>query len=434
MLSVAGSNASMLRQRDYMKTPQTRYPREALKEWWSKITGNPPVGDEIDLHGLLVDVLFFASLGKEEGRPTLVRIVYHEEGVSGVRVLRDTSPENRSIGFELAWEVIPIEPIEFSVKALIKIAPATGPLRTALIVGPHRESEQLRIEGFARRVEGTNGGKAAVISAVAPGSLVTHYEGDEVFRYEQGYLIPTPPDVLSVEGVVRDAIKSCAPGIIGWKRIFPFSFSAVSDIERVLFRLLQRMSATRKGGIISLLPGCLSEETLARVKYRIPASERSMLSSKLRAYNDARNISWTASFNFTDGPVTGDDAEEWEAARESVRRNEMELHATIDDIGQLTVVDDALLLGPDLEVIGAGYSIPSSNLPPTREAKDPQGTHLEDFQLARYGSRHRAAACFAYDNPGGISFIASEDGPMRCMLRPKDKDEVIVWSIRLPDF
>jgi hypothetical protein len=44
-----------------------------------------------------------------------------------------------------------------------------------------------------------------------------------------------------------------------------------------------------------------------------------------------------------------------------------------------------------------------------------------------HGARHRAAINFAYKNPGGVAFVISEDGPVKCALRVGD--EVIVWPV-----
>lgn len=118
-----------------MSYSDLRYPREALRDWWQQNNqGVPPTEQELQGLGYLADTLFFASLGKEEGQPALVRIVYHPKGIQELRNTWEHDGYDSSEGPRLAWDVIPFEPIPLSVKTLIKITPAANLERTAVVV------------------------------------------------------------------------------------------------------------------------------------------------------------------------------------------------------------------------------------------------------------------------------------------------------------
>ncbi|HYO55788.1 hypothetical protein [Archangium sp.] len=105
-----------------MSDSDLRYPREALRDWWQQNNqGKPPTEKELHGLGYLADTLFFASLGKEEGQPALVRIAYHPQGTQGLKKTLEHADYDSSQEPSLAWDVIPFEPIPLSVKTLVKL-------------------------------------------------------------------------------------------------------------------------------------------------------------------------------------------------------------------------------------------------------------------------------------------------------------------------
>jgi hypothetical protein len=104
------------------------------------------------------------------------------------------------------------------------------------------------------------------------------------------------------------------------------------------------------------------------------------------------------------------------------------LEAGIDDLAQLSAIDGAVLAGPGLSVYGGGYLMPSDPNVRALRAANADATKTEPF-ARRHGGRHQAGFSFAYDNPGGVAFVVSEDGPVRCAMRIAD--QVVVWLVRL---
>ena len=120
------------------------------------------------------------------------------------------------------------------------------------------------------------------------------------------------------------------------------------------------------------------------------------------------------------------------AADEEERTAKEALDSLIANIGQLTALDNALLLGPDLKVIGAGFAVPTEAVTPTvHVAQDLQGMPGGVYDINKHGSRHRAAASFAYNNPEGLIFLVSHDGPLRCLIRPPKQEKTLLWNLRL---
>lgn len=411
------------------------YPREALRDWWQqKNHGKPPSEEALHLLGELADTLFFASLAKEEGQPALVRIVYHEQGAQGLEPVLEHDGYDSSRGPSLAWDVIPFEPIQLSVKALVKIAPAANIERTAVVVGPHKD--QLHILGLARRVKHTDGGNVPVFSAPEPGFIIWLQAGEEIFRYERGSFVPpklkTPLwNALYYEGIIKSTLKETCKSLIS---DLPSAIlhPPTWDISITVFELINTMVMTRHGGIIAILATQSSEKSSA---YPISREHRNLLSTKLREYARARHQAFELAWNH---PIDDSSRTEEELMAQSAEEEaKNSLDSILENIGRLTAVDNALLFGPDLEIVGAGFPIPTprEGTPELHEAQNLQGTPGARYNISQHGSRHRAAAWFAYQNPGGLVFIVSQDGPLRCMIRPSAQQEmVLLWHLRLAEF
>jgi sensor domain DACNV-containing protein len=421
-----------------MSDTPLRYPREALRDWWQqKNHGKPPSEEEFHPLGELADTLFFASLAKEEGQPTLARIVYHEQGAQGLKTVQEHDSHDSSHGPILAWDVIPIEPIQFSVKALVKIAPAANLERTAVVVGSH--NGQLYIQGLARRIKRTDGGDVPVFSAPEPGFIIWIQAGKEIFRYERGYSVSSKQkiplwDALDKEGIIKSTLEETCKSLMRDLPSTAFSRPAW-DISSTVFDLINTMVMTRHGGIIAILATQNSEKGSA---YPLSRAHRTLLNAKLREYASARHeafeLAWKQPIEGYEDPYR---TQEELMARSAEEDAKNALDSTIENIGRLTAVDNALLIGPDLEILGAGFPIPTprEGAPEVYEAQSLQGTPGALYNISQHGSRHRAAAWFAHQNQGGLVFIVSHDGPLRCMLRPSAQQEmVLLWNLRLDEF
>ncbi len=87
-----------------------QYPGEALRNWLQALGGVLPPDDELRQLARLADTLFCASLGKEEGESTRVRVAYHPNGIAGLQGLREHVFIGGAHGDRRAWEIIPFIP------------------------------------------------------------------------------------------------------------------------------------------------------------------------------------------------------------------------------------------------------------------------------------------------------------------------------------
>ncbi|WP_158623807.1 putative sensor domain DACNV-containing protein [Corallococcus llansteffanensis] len=439
-----------------MDEPGLQYPGEALRSWLRQFAKTPVAEPTLRLLVVLADTVFFASLGREEGEATRVRIAYHAQGLPGLQAVRETVFIGGARGQRQAWETLPLEPkssiTDFSVEALVKLAPAAHLPRTAVVVGPR--DGKLRIQGLARRVEYTEFHAEGeedvfILHAPEPGHLVVSTQGREVFRYEQG--APVPPgrrvalhDLLFHEdSAVRSALlEQCATLVESLPKVQPLmGGNREWYVSNAVQGLIRKMGTLHHGGLIAFLPKQHDMERFrTRGKYSLPPEQGSLLRERLKRFVQARadliNGAWRAEAGRAAGAEAPEDPELKKAAAEHDDKvTESDFQALVESIGQFTAVDNALVLGPELEVLCAGYqiAIPRSGPPQVFEARTLQGRPGPHYPISQHGSRHRAAAVFANQHSGAIVFVASQDGPVRCLHRPPGKKKVLLWSLLLTE-
>jgi hypothetical protein len=90
---------------------------------------------------------------------------------------------------------------------------------------------------------------------------------------------------------------------------------------------------------------------------------------------------------------------------------------------------------PGLSVYGAGYIVKGSSgatALTVRVATNVAATETAEASR-NFGARHNAAFVFASENRDSVVFVASEDGPVRCVTGGPDKTGVVMWPVRLPE-
>lgn len=364
----------------------------------------------------LAETLFFASLATEEKSPTRVSLVWVPNGVSQLKDVTDSE----EVLQEIAWDVVALERRIFEVVTLVKAAPLVEFGRSVLVVGG--EPGAFFIDGVARRNSRTDGGACFVLSAPAPGVVSVSLCAEEIFRYERGAAESLPPAILWMDGPVRQAIIH-----VGASLQLKTNVINREPFPEVTRGLISGMSRTQHGGLLLLLPREPSEAERELVKLKL--LDPMVLTRVIQRVHVAR-VARTSAHLRRKPSQFGTFASETETEAEA-RSAEVALTEIILDIARLTAVDNALLIGPSFQVVGAQFEVTSQKAPEVHVGADIAGTVGPIYDLDRHGSRHRAAACFANDNPGALAFAVSADGPIRCFLGIEGN--VLTWSVRLPE-
>jgi len=103
-------------------------------------------------------------------------------------------------------------------------------------------------------------------------------------------------------------------------------------------------------------------------------------------------------------------------AKATERFSEKQLLTSVPQfIAQLTLVDGATLVSPDLYVLGFGVRLKAaSGDPPSAIVRIDPLEHEAEVETAfnelPWGTRHKSAAQFVFDNRGSIAIVASQDG------------------------
>jgi len=395
------------------------YPREMMKEILEEKRIALVDGARETLFEL-VDTVFFASLMLEEGEAVRIAVVHDEGGASSLETITDSEPVDW--GGEpapLAWDVTRIERHPFEPRVLGKLSRGLKYGTHLLVVGGR--SPTLWVDGIARRAPRTNGGRVTRIAAPRPGVLAFEEEDRELFRFDAGERVSPAVDVLSDMCPVRSAVATII-GQVGKKAgFFPPGWA--------LMRLLRQMRATGAGAILAMLPHVPDDRVLNAVNYRRTDAEileRRILASRegLMAWVNSR-----IAIHDKD-EVSAEQARRVETTRDQQRMADEALDHAIEDVAQLSAIDGAVLVGPRFAVYGGGYLIPSATEVPAVRALDPAMVDLGPFGR-RHGARHQAAFSFAYNNPAGVAFVVSEDGPVSCALRVGER--VVVWPVHVSE-
>lgn len=430
-----------------MSNARPQYPRECLTAWLRSLGDAQDGKESQEPLAELIDVVFFASLEKEEGTPIRVRVVYHEQGIEGLRDVNEARLVGGAQGTTPAWQILPFEHAsgvtDLTVKALAKIASAANLPRTAVVVGPSQG--KLEIQGVARRVERTyfnaqGEERSVILFAPRPGHVVLLFRGEAVFRYENGGAVEVPrrPSLFDVlnnkDSAIHAALQSLCSKILNEAPSpSPFEADRYGLVSQAVAGLVERMAAGDHGGLVALLPAPHDVEKEASAgKYRFSAAYRHILSTRLADVAKSHAYNWKLAWSDTksETPKTAEEEFEDEVAQDDEKIARRDFEALLQNIGQFSTIDNALLIGPELELLCAGYPISvGKRRPIVYEAATLDGARGARFPLLRHGSRHRAAATFAKRFPGALAFLCSQDGDLRCFHRLPGKEHVLLWNL-----
>ncbi len=312
----------------------------------------------------MVDVTFWASLRREEGRSPQITLAY--------------MPPEQSIQplvFERSLELTP--------NTLTKLAPAVE--RPGVHLGVWRENGQLRVWGATRSVPSF----CFVLEVIEPGLLVIkHRRIDGLGKFAN--VIVLKGEQIKIVDEKGTSLPDC-PALLKSLLAFtsPSSLNKGHDSVNLLIQLAASMRAHRHGGSLLVVP--TGSENWRRsivhpVLYSITPLFSALKDLLQQEVNESNEMQWEA----------------------KVRR-------AVDTVAGLTAVDGATVINDQYEVLAFGAKIrrplggtPVEQMVVTEPVVGNQAEPVLTVELG--GTRHISAAQFVYDQRDALALVASQDG------------------------
>ncbi|RYY34321.1 MAG: hypothetical protein EOP46_13805 [Sphingobacteriaceae bacterium] len=309
----------------------------------------------------VIDVAFWASLRREEGRPPQISLA-----------LLHPSQCEQPLAFGRKIRLTP--------KELIKLAPAVE--QPGIHLGVWIEGDDLYIWGTTHTIPGI----CFVLEVAEPGLLVIKHKRIDGFGKFVNVAILKGDDVKIVDEETS-GIVDC-PQLLTSLLGLPLPNSTGNSVN-ILIQLAASMRLHGRGGLVVV----------------VPAGSDRWRNSIVQPMNYPVNPSYNAIANLMKREQEDGDTLEWQEA----------LLEAIKIIGGFTAVDGATVITQNHELLAFGAKIARSedNLPveqliATEPVVDGRAERLHPSQNG--GTRHLAAAQFVHDQHDAMALVASQDG------------------------
>jgi hypothetical protein len=320
-------------------------------------------------------------------------------------------PTGSGVASDYCWKALNFEaPRPFSVSELTRLAVAGGD--DHLYTKVQLLSGGLAVTGLARKGMNLTDEPFIELIVPRPGTLSIRSGRLGILEYEHGYILESSDRLLLGGGAVREGLESIA-------RTAEIEEEALPDYLELIRGLLQAMAAHGHGGIL-VISADEKPELPRDAPYRlVPDSSLATLLrlSRLIGRSDDRTRPPSADA----GPST---IETQQLVHNAFL---VEIERVTEELGALTAIDGATIVNSNLALVGFGITLPVDHGGYVVEALDSNAGQLAPFDLGSRGTRHRAAATYANQHPGSVVFVASKDGPVTCMFRPRHHDVVLAW-------
>lgn len=352
----------------------------------------------------LVETMLFVSMATEEGRVQSVGVVFaenHEDFAAS----------------HYPWDFVRLKSYRpFGVEWVTKLAAICDfPNSYLAVVG-----ERLQIAGVATPHSRSSFGTDSLVRVIAPkpGVVVVTRGTREVVRYARGRIPPQPPEYLQFRrNQPQVQLRSIAKSVfslqpeLSIEQLHEHTYSVMVFSD--LFRVVAKMSQLGYGGILAILgPGDSPEGLVGKAPELSPPLD---YGGAIRAETEAQQgIIKNAQWNRLGTDVLD----------EVVRHRER--------LVRFTSVDGAVLLSHSLQVIAFGVKLPSIDEGGLEVVSvDDNGYPGGRWPLDSRGTRHKAAASFAKQHPGGLAFIVSQDGDA-AVFQALEAGTVVHWPLGVP--
>lgn len=371
----------------------------------------------------ILDIAFFASIQREEGRFVTFSLMFLQTH-KPTHARHRLAAANRFMAFDAT--------IDLSVGALCKLAGAVDE-RTATLVVEKRGSP-LVISGiapFGRPVSRLSPAampyprpEALSISARAPGSLLVSRGNANLGRFADGTFEPAQVTPFYSQALGGDLIAHIArhEAYATWQVPYWHWYRDALD------HLLRAASARGHGGLIVWVPRLQAEAALAqtRLGYRL-AGFASVYESFIELVGQAE-IARRRVRELLAGtdPVAAGAAGQALVLATHVPDLKVRASTLIESVAQLASTDGAAIIDDRFEPLTFGTRLSAPVWTgPVRTGPHHAGDGGTAVARDRFGTRHNSAIDYVAAVPGAIAFVLSQDGPVRAITRRDDT--VLVW-------
>jgi hypothetical protein len=399
----------------------------------------------------LFEVLFFATLKTEEGKPLQFRIVVINP--------QDPDPDKPPRPRPARWKILPLATrLPLTVPTLLKLSKAADPWNSSLAAYYDHDGtfyiwalvdQAVQFNTMLVRETESGYGLPGIfqVLAAAPADLSVHADFRFIARLQQDSILKTLSNVFW-SGPISDCINvpmqrylrraKAKSGRIddkeeALKRQIPF---LANEWIRTLCRILISIQRYHHGGALLLT----SRRAHLDIKYSFNYDRLPKALVNLGATSIKQDLARAALWNLlrdhnTQGvPVllhTQNSLLRGEAADYA-----QEITGAIRFISSLSYVDGLILATPDLLIRGFGVEITSKKDPDeVYLATHPSG-HKKSLRLIDpkyYGMRHRSMMRYCFGHKGSFGFVISQDGEIRAMTRVGNA--LLMWeNLKVLDF
>ncbi len=366
----------------------------------------------------LVTTTFFAGLDTYEAERQHVRVLF-----VGTTELDMMLPDDATVSAApvYRWKALRFaDPRPFSVRELVKLAVAAADDRMYTMV--RLIDDRLLVTGLAREGINFEGDPFLKLVVAHPGGLSIQSGRDRIVAYEHGCIRGGADNLLFGAGAVGRALEAIA-------RSAGIEPDGVPQYIHAVRAIVREMSGQGHGGIL-VVSTEEHPELPNDVAFRMMTDSALVTLVRLSRLLDRRARDTDGSpLPERDAPGQGDTVERMSSRH--LLRNALlsETEHVIRAIGALSAIDGATVLNRSLALVAFGVTLTVSGSVRAQVAADVDGLDLRPFNTGSRGTRHRAGISYAWHHPGSVVVVASQDGPVSCMLRSPVRDEVIVWLV-----
>lgn len=411
-----------------------------LVEQWENIPRGiqqtPSACLPVSVLGTLLDICFFASLRREEGR-----VIQFDVALCPPSALQ--KPSFRSSRFVKTFNLMKFDkPQRLSIERLVRLAPACEPAKTLILVNYDESTAELQLWGLVDTGSGSVGETVSLtelrVRVFGPGHLGIRLRGRHLCTYNDGRIFH-PEKALINSGCIYDffrqtslelsrEVQSTPDGALFDLPINERDYRAMAYL-RAVQELIERMQRLQHGGCILIVPEGTSPQDISDVNIKYQCRDESIWTC-LKGGLILDDEYYRALELAKSRPVRPEEVADVKHEREDVAHG---LRDSMDTLARFTAVDGAVIMTRKFELLGFGAVVhfqQTANYNVLRSS-DRRAESTQKIVIEGYGTRHRSAFDFCYQHSPSVAVVVSQDGGVKMVTRMGDS--VYFWEDSLFD-